>query len=99
MEATQADTKTRTVLIIEDSNAGLRRYADESIDCILLDLHLPDMNGVEFLGFFKKQYALQSGETVTRNGKVLLIARDGNVHPVDETASLITDEILGVQGA
>jgi len=43
--------------------------------------------------------ALQSGETVTRNGKALLIARDGNVHPVDESASLITDEILGVQGA
>ncbi|MDA0346756.1 MAG: response regulator [Verrucomicrobia bacterium] len=83
MEVTQADTKTRTVLIIEDSdadrlkyrefigqptafnkrfleeesgNAGLKRYAEESIDCILLDLHLPDMNGVEFLGLFKKQY-------------------------------------------
>ncbi|MDA0346757.1 MAG: response regulator [Verrucomicrobia bacterium] len=43
--------------------------------------------------------ALQSGESVTRQGKALLIARDGNVHPVDETASLIVDEITGVQGA
>ncbi|MCZ6671341.1 MAG: PAS domain S-box protein [Verrucomicrobia bacterium] len=43
--------------------------------------------------------ALESGETVTRNGEALLIARGGHVYPVDETASLIVDEIRGVQGA
>ena len=98
MEATQADTKTRTVLIIEDSdadrlkyrefigqptafnmrfleeesgNAGLKRYADESIDCILLDLHLPDMNGVEFLGFLKKQH----GENTC---PIIMLTRQGS---------------------
>jgi PAS domain S-box-containing protein len=43
--------------------------------------------------------ALQSGETVSRKGKAVLIARGAKVFPVDETASLIVDEIRGVQGA
>lgn len=43
--------------------------------------------------------ALQTGESVTRKGKALLIARAGRVYPVDETASLIIDDIRGVQGA
>ncbi len=43
--------------------------------------------------------ALQTGESVTRKGKAILIARGGHVYTVDETASLIMDEIRGVQGA
>lgn len=43
--------------------------------------------------------ALQSGETVNRRGEAILIARKGHVYTVDETASLIVDEIRGVQGA
>lgn len=75
--------ETRTVLIVEDSDAdrsryrefigemtafnkrfleeesgeaGLKRYGEASIDCILLDLHLPDMDGLEFLRRFHKAY-------------------------------------------
>ena len=40
----------------ESGEAGLKRYGEETIDCILLDLHLPDMNGLEFLGQFHKTY-------------------------------------------
>jgi PAS domain S-box-containing protein len=40
----------------ESGTAGLKRYADESIDCILLDLHLPDMNGLEFLAAFQERH-------------------------------------------
>jgi PAS domain S-box-containing protein len=43
--------------------------------------------------------ALESGESVTRKGKAVLIAKGGKVYPVDESASLIVDEIRGVQGA
>jgi PAS domain S-box-containing protein len=40
----------------ESGEAGLRRYGEESIDCILLDLHLPDMDGLEFMNRFQKAY-------------------------------------------
>ncbi|MCZ6671340.1 MAG: PAS domain S-box protein [Verrucomicrobia bacterium] len=40
----------------ESGLAGLQRYSEETIDCILLDLHLPDMNGVEFLGQFREKH-------------------------------------------
>ena len=77
------DPETRTVLIVEDSDAdrsryrefinetstihkrffeevsgeaGLKRYGKESIDYILLDLHLPDMDGLEFLERFHKAH-------------------------------------------
>lgn len=40
----------------KSGTAGLKRYEKESIDCILLDLHLPDMNGVEFLNRFQEKY-------------------------------------------
>ncbi len=43
--------------------------------------------------------ALQTGETITRKGEAILIARAGHIYTVDETASLIVDEIRGVQGA
>ena len=43
--------------------------------------------------------ALETGETVQRQGKAVLVARGGKVFTVDETASLILDEIRGVQGA
>ena len=43
--------------------------------------------------------ALESGETVSRKGKAVLVAKGGKVFTVDETASLIFDEIRGVQGA
>jgi len=98
MEVTRTAAKTRTVLIIEDSDAdrlryrefigqltafnkrfleeesgyaGLKRYSEDSIDCILLDLHLPDMNGVEFLGLFKKQH----GENAC---PIIMLTRQGS---------------------
>ena len=43
--------------------------------------------------------ALETGKTVVRKGEALLIARGGNIHPVDETATLIVDPIKGVLGA
>ncbi|MCB1121887.1 MAG: PAS domain S-box protein [Verrucomicrobiae bacterium] len=43
--------------------------------------------------------ALKTGETVTRKGKAVLVAKEGRIYPIDETASLIEDEIQGVQGA
>lgn len=43
--------------------------------------------------------ALQTGETVRRHGKAILVAKGGKVYTVDETASLILDDIKGVQGA
>ena len=42
--------------------------------------------------------ALETGETVRRHGEAVLIAKEGKVYTVDETASLILDEIKGVQG-
>lgn len=43
--------------------------------------------------------ALETGATVRRHGEAVLVARGGKVFTVDETASLILDEIKGVQGA
>jgi len=43
--------------------------------------------------------ALESGTSISRKGKAILIARAGHVYTVDETASLIVDEIRGVLGA
>ncbi len=43
--------------------------------------------------------AFEEGQTVSRSGDAILIAKGGLVYPVDETASLIVDNIKGVQGA
>jgi len=42
----------------ETGNQGLKLARDEKIDCILLDYHLPDLSGVEFLS----ELAEESGE-------------------------------------
>lgn len=90
------DPETRTVLIVEDSDAdrsryrkfigemtafnkrfleeesgeaGLKRYGQEPIDCILLDLHLPDMDGLEFLERFHKAHGRDVCPTVMLTGR------------------------------
>ena len=40
----------------ESGEAGLEAYSGNTVDCILLGLHLPDMSGLEFLSSFKERF-------------------------------------------
>lgn len=51
--------------------AGLETYDDESVDCILLDLHLPDMMGLEFVKRFHERF----GENVC---PIIMLTRQGS---------------------
>lgn len=51
--------------------AGLESYDGDSVDCILLDLHLPDMMGLEFV----KQFHERFGENVC---SIIMLTRQGS---------------------
>ena len=60
---------TNRFLEEESGKAGLKQYGKEAIDCILLDLHLPDMDGLEFLENFHNVHGKDSCPIVMLTGR------------------------------
>jgi len=58
------------IFLERDSGAdGFIAYEQEGIDCILVDLHLPDMTGLEFLAEFKNRFGENACPIVMLTGQ------------------------------
>ncbi len=71
--------------------AGLECYDDASVDCILLDLHLPDMMGLEFVERFHNQY----GENVC---PIIMLTRQGSEELAVKTLKAGAHDYLSKNG-
>jgi PAS domain S-box-containing protein len=65
-----------TLEVAVDGAEGLRRVADERPDLVLVDMHLPDMNGLEFIDCLR-------GAEATRHHPCIALSADALCEQVD----------------
>ena len=68
------------VTVVSSGEAAIRAVADQSFDCVVLDLRLPDISGFEVLERFRDTPALGDLPVVVFTGKELSPEEDARLH-------------------
>ena len=70
------------IATVDTGEAALKRLLEETFDCMVLDLRLPDMTGFEVLERIRNEEALSELPVVVFTGKELSPEEDAQLHTI-----------------
>jgi HAMP domain-containing protein/CheY-like chemotaxis protein/signal transduction histidine kinase len=68
------------IISVDTGAVALERLRQETFDCVVLDLHLPDMSGFELLEYLSSDEALRDLPVVVFTGRELSPEQDAQLH-------------------